>query len=112
MGSAYSAFSGKKARKGIGAVSVAQKNWRPIPDSFSTLEEVQNALRARGLESSNLILGIDFTKVIAPWPWRALSLPSRPRCPSQVARLPDRPKPGGRPPCPIQLRRESAVGPS
>jgi hypothetical protein len=33
-----------------------------IPDQFRTLEEVQLALRAAGLESSNLILGIDFTK--------------------------------------------------
>ncbi|XP_043722167.1 E3 ubiquitin-protein ligase RGLG3-like isoform X1 [Telopea speciosissima] len=33
-----------------------------IPDSFSSLDEVISALREAGLESSNLILGIDFTK--------------------------------------------------
>lgn len=33
-----------------------------IPDNFSTLEQVTEALREAGLESSNLILGIDFTK--------------------------------------------------
>merc|ERR1711988_1121495 len=34
----------------------------PIPDRFSTIAEVQTAVRAAGLESSNLILGVDFTK--------------------------------------------------
>ncbi|XP_044467418.1 E3 ubiquitin-protein ligase RGLG4 [Mangifera indica] len=33
-----------------------------ILDNFNTLEEVTAALREAGLESSNLILGIDFTK--------------------------------------------------
>ncbi|CAL9754042.1 unnamed protein product [Musa acuminata subsp. burmannicoides] len=33
-----------------------------IADNFSSLEEVISALRDAGLESSNLILGIDFTK--------------------------------------------------
>ncbi|ONI11800.1 hypothetical protein PRUPE_4G126200 [Prunus persica] len=33
-----------------------------IPDNFSTLEQVTDALRKEGLESSNLIVGIDFTK--------------------------------------------------
>ncbi|XP_042520172.1 E3 ubiquitin-protein ligase RGLG3 [Macadamia integrifolia] len=33
-----------------------------IPDSFSSLDKVISALREAGLESSNLILGIDFTK--------------------------------------------------
>ncbi|KAL2521275.1 Copine (Calcium-dependent phospholipid-binding protein) family [Forsythia ovata] len=33
-----------------------------IADNFSSLEEVINALREAGLESSNLIIGIDFTK--------------------------------------------------
>lgn len=33
-----------------------------IADNYDSLEEVINALREAGLESSNLILGIDFTK--------------------------------------------------
>ncbi|CAM8953695.1 unnamed protein product [Rhodiola kirilowii] len=40
-------------------------NKQPTPfidDNFNTLDEVINALREAGLESSNLILGIDFTQ--------------------------------------------------
>jgi len=33
-----------------------------IKDKYQTLEEVQQALRTAGLESSNLIIGIDYTK--------------------------------------------------
>lgn len=33
-----------------------------IGDSFNTLEDVQGALRRAGVESCNLIVGIDFTK--------------------------------------------------
>ncbi|KAG9439307.1 hypothetical protein H6P81_019472 [Aristolochia fimbriata] len=33
-----------------------------IPDTFTSIEEVTNALREAGLKSTNLILGIDFTK--------------------------------------------------
>ncbi|KAG9439308.1 hypothetical protein H6P81_019473 [Aristolochia fimbriata] len=33
-----------------------------IPDTFTSVEQVTGALREAGLESSNLILGIDFTK--------------------------------------------------
>ncbi|KAG8079132.1 hypothetical protein GUJ93_ZPchr0007g4460 [Zizania palustris] len=33
-----------------------------IPDNYSSVDEVTTALRDAGLESSNLILGIDFTK--------------------------------------------------
>nr|CAB3479501.1 unnamed protein product [Digitaria exilis] len=33
-----------------------------IPDTYSSVDEVTTALREAGLESSNLILGIDFTK--------------------------------------------------
>lgn len=34
----------------------------PIPDRFTTITQVQSAIRDAGLESSNLILGVDFTK--------------------------------------------------
>jgi len=36
--------------------------FRPIPDRYKSITAVQGAVRAAGLESSNLILGIDFTK--------------------------------------------------
>jgi len=37
-------------------------SFEAIPDRYRTLDEVQQALRKAGLESSNLIIGIDFTK--------------------------------------------------
>jgi len=40
----------------------AVPSFAAIPDRYRTLEEVQEALRKAGLESSNLIIGIDFTK--------------------------------------------------
>lgn len=38
------------------------KKYSYIPDHFTSLQQVTNALRQSGLESSNLLLGIDFTK--------------------------------------------------
>jgi len=37
-------------------------SFQPIPDQYKSLEEVQKALRDAGLESSSLIVGVDFTK--------------------------------------------------
>lgn len=36
--------------------------FRPIADRFTSIRQVQLAVRKAGLESSNLILGVDFTK--------------------------------------------------
>jgi len=36
--------------------------FRPIADRFTNIRQVQTAVRQAGLESSNLILGVDFTK--------------------------------------------------
>lgn len=37
-------------------------HYRKIKDDYESVEEVQQALRDAGLESSNLVVGIDFTK--------------------------------------------------
>ncbi|XP_062196649.1 E3 ubiquitin-protein ligase RGLG4-like [Phragmites australis] len=42
--------------------AVLAKKYSYIPDTYTSLEQVSAALREQGLESSNLILGIDFTK--------------------------------------------------
>ncbi|KAF8712813.1 hypothetical protein HU200_028585 [Digitaria exilis] len=42
--------------------AMLSKKYSYIPDTFTSLEQVAAALRQQGLESSNLILGIDFTK--------------------------------------------------
>jgi len=39
-----------------------KRGFHAIADHFKTMEEVQDALRKSGLESSNLIIGVDFTK--------------------------------------------------
>lgn len=41
---------------------VRGKKFHAITDKYQTLSEVQEALRKAGLESSNLIIGVDFTK--------------------------------------------------
>lgn len=42
--------------------SRAQAKFAPIGDNYATFEELQAALRKAGMESSNLIVGVDFTK--------------------------------------------------
>lgn len=44
------------------SVQDTSTSFRPIVDRFTCIAQVQQAVRAAGLESSNLILGVDFTK--------------------------------------------------
>lgn len=48
-------------KKTSGSGSESSTFWA-IPDQFESITEVQDALRAAGLEASQLILGIDYTK--------------------------------------------------
>ncbi|KAM1350381.1 hypothetical protein ACFX2F_004339 [Malus domestica] len=43
-------------------LSTQKQKYAYIPDNFTSLQQVTDALRKEGLESSNLIVGIDFTK--------------------------------------------------
>ncbi|XP_057730161.1 E3 ubiquitin-protein ligase RGLG4-like isoform X2 [Arachis stenosperma] len=54
----------KSGQEGLAAMGKkdAAKKYTLIKDNFTSLEQVTTALRKEGLESSNLILGIDFTK--------------------------------------------------
>jgi len=45
-----------------GGGGTQKKGFFAIQDQFKTMDEVQDALRKSGLESSNLIIGVDFTK--------------------------------------------------
>ncbi|EKE39885.1 hypothetical protein ENUP19_0252G0077 [Entamoeba nuttalli] len=56
MGSQNTKPSSKKT------TSTSKSNKHSIPDQFSTMEELQQALRNAGLESSNLLIGVDYTK--------------------------------------------------
>lgn len=47
-------MGGKKKEKKL--------RWQAIPDKYQSLQEVNVALREAGLESSNVIVGIDYTK--------------------------------------------------
>ncbi|TYZ65862.1 hypothetical protein PybrP1_004659 [[Pythium] brassicae (nom. inval.)] len=60
MGCAQSTTPG--AEGATTAMGAASNLNRAIPDQFETFEELQGALRRQGLESSNLIIGIDYTK--------------------------------------------------
>eukprot|EP00210_Caulerpa_lentillifera_P001961 g1882.t1 len=45
-----------------GIAPSSQSKFRPILDQYESLQEVQDALHQAGLESSQLIVGVDFTK--------------------------------------------------
>ncbi|KAL7713231.1 Uncharacterized protein QTN25_009291 [Entamoeba marina] len=48
----------KQTKQGI----AKEKNEKRFIDKYSTMEEIQQKLREAGLESSNLVIGIDYTK--------------------------------------------------
>jgi len=55
-------FSGRrKRRRNQNGGSGSAPTHKMIPDRYTTLEEVTEALRQSGVESSNLIIGIDYT---------------------------------------------------
>mmetsp|Transcript_39024 Transcript_39024/g.76291 ORF Transcript_39024/g.76291 Transcript_39024/m.76291 type:complete len:281 (-) Transcript_39024:15-857(-) len=64
MGNCFSPPRPDEASKPGGAKrhTSREPSFYAIQDQFKNIEEVQAALRHAGLESSNLILGIDFTK--------------------------------------------------
>ncbi|KAL1205634.1 E3 ubiquitin-protein ligase RGLG4 [Cardamine amara subsp. amara] len=62
MGNFLRKFGSGKSRSSRNKINAAKKKYALIPDRFSSLDQVSKALREAGLESSNLILGIDFTK--------------------------------------------------
>eukprot|EP00658_Telonema_sp_P-2_P023556 TRINITY_DN19448_c0_g1_i4.p1 TRINITY_DN19448_c0_g1~~TRINITY_DN19448_c0_g1_i4.p1 ORF type:complete len:284 (-),score=44.52 TRINITY_DN19448_c0_g1_i4:254-1105(-) len=53
----WSGWSGSKKK-----VTAAANKWQPILDRFKTIGEVVAALREAGLESSQLVVGVDFTQ--------------------------------------------------
>jgi len=63
MGGKGSKESGGNQKKGGSSKSSGASNtFVAIADKYTTLEQVQEGLRNAGLESSNLIIGVDFTK--------------------------------------------------
>ena len=51
-----------RAQKSQTYATKGRSEFESIRDNFKSIQEVQQALRAAGLESSNLIVGVDFTK--------------------------------------------------
>eukprot|EP00877_Chromochloris_zofingiensis_P001497 jgi/Chrzof1/11348/Cz05g33090.t1 len=69
MGVSYSTSEGGATSGGNAAAAGSRafqrsttSRFRAIADQFQSLEQVQDALRRQGLESSNLIVAVDFTK--------------------------------------------------
>ncbi|BFU18272.1 copine, putative [Entamoeba histolytica HM-1:IMSS-B] len=60
-GSSSKQNSSRQPTKSNTSVKTADTR-KMIPDNYQTMEELQQGLREAGLESSNLILGIDYTK--------------------------------------------------
>lgn len=58
--SRYSQYQANHASPGM--INKLQKKYLKINDDFSSLSQVTEALANAGLESSNLIVGVDFTK--------------------------------------------------
>jgi E3 ubiquitin-protein ligase RGLG len=54
--------SGTSSGGGSSSGAGSSAGFTTIADKYETIEEVQEHLRRAGLESSNLILGIDYTK--------------------------------------------------
>jgi len=54
--------SSKSKKSSKAATFQRQNTFYTIRDKYETYDELQNALRQAGLESSNLILAIDYTK--------------------------------------------------
>ncbi|KAG0522385.1 hypothetical protein BDA96_07G032500 [Sorghum bicolor] len=57
-----STYDATAAAAGGHRKAMLSKKYSYIPDTYTSLDQVAAALREQGLESSNLILGIDFTK--------------------------------------------------
>ena len=56
-------YLGKKDTTDKGAPKNSRsQQFYSISDKYNTLEDVQNSLRQNGLEASELIVGVDFTK--------------------------------------------------
>jgi len=52
----------QKVSSMVQTVNTSRKNEKTIGDNYKTFDELQLGLRQAGLESSNLIIGVDFTK--------------------------------------------------
>jgi len=70
MGNVFGCNSTAPGNGGNTDSSLVRQNSRhftPILDNYNSLEEVVTALRKAGLQSSDMIIGIDFTKSYTLW---------------------------------------------